>query len=309
MGLHVKWALALVLTSGCNQVFGLDPPGGGGDADARDHDAVGLDAASDRDMDGVLDEVDDCPDAADPQQFDEDGDGRGDRCDLCPHLDQPDDTDRDEDSIPDACDPYPLTSGGRLRWSGFHTSEDLDAWTAIGDGSVELDNDAARVIPVLDAEVKVALRDDENLQTRTRVIADLEFETPNAGASVRRAVGLVTNLDSVAASSSFLCQLETDLPVIEVRLAEYRFDAGTATPLAVATVSNTYPSGHVRMELDVGIDDDDASTYGPRCQVDVGAATHALLRTRTSTLAPGQTAVRTVGVPVRVNWIVVIDHA
>jgi hypothetical protein len=310
MGLHVKWALALVLTSGCNQVFGLDPPASAAeDADARDHDAIDIDAENDRDMDGVRDEDDDCPDAADPQQFDEDGDGRGDRCDLCPHLDQPDDKDEDEDQIPDACDPYPALSAGRLRFSGFHTSDDLLAWNASGNGAFEVVDDAAHLMPLLDGEQILALReDDDNPRTRTRVIADLEFEAPNTGTSLRRAAGLVTNMDPEARTTLFLCQLETDLPVIDVRLAEYRFDAGAATPLAVATVSSAYPSGHVRLELDVGVDGENPSTYGPRCQVDVGGATHALLRTTTTGLEPGLSGVRTVGIPLRVNWIVIIDH-
>ena len=38
----------------------------------------------DRDVDGVADGMDDCPDTADPGQADRDGDGRGDACDFCP---------------------------------------------------------------------------------------------------------------------------------------------------------------------------------------------------------------------------------
>jgi hypothetical protein len=308
LGLHVKWALTLVLACGCNQVFGLDSPGGGEEnADARDHDAVVVDAAGDRDMDGVIDDEDDCPDAADPQQFDEDGDGRGDRCDLCPHLNQNDDVDSEEDGIPDACDPYPSISGGRLRFSGFHTTDDLDAWTATGGGAVELDGDAAHLIPLLDGEVKLLLRDDDNQQTMTRVIADLELEAPNAGASTRRAVGAVTDVNP-AGTDSFLCQLETDLPGPGARVQMYRFEGGFGASMSNVSISS-FPLGHVTIEFDLGHDqDDDQMLFGGRCQIGGDGGSHLLARTAATPLAPGEAGLRTVGVPVRVSWIVVIDH-
>ena len=135
-GTVVWWAIALAGTAGCNQLFGLEAPVGDDEVvDAgRIHDARVIDGPADRDMDGVIDADDLCPDAADPGQHDEDGDGRGDRCDLCPHLGQSDDADNDEDGIPDACDAYPAISGGRLRWSGFHTGDVMLDWRASGDG-------------------------------------------------------------------------------------------------------------------------------------------------------------------------------
>lgn len=44
---------------------------------------------ADRDNDGVPDDVDKCPDKADPNQFDSDNDGLGDVCDPTPHGDNP----------------------------------------------------------------------------------------------------------------------------------------------------------------------------------------------------------------------------
>jgi|JI10StandDraft_1071094.scaffolds.fasta_scaffold01895_3 uncharacterized protein (TIGR03382 family) len=55
--------------------------------------------APDRDLDGVVDAADDCPDLADPDQVDTDDDGLGDACD-------PDD---DNDGVPDG---YGLAGGG-----------------------------------------------------------------------------------------------------------------------------------------------------------------------------------------------------
>ncbi len=59
---------------------------------------------SDADGDGVPDDEDNCPDAANPDQADTDGDGIGDACDNCPAVANPDQADTDGDGIGDACD-------------------------------------------------------------------------------------------------------------------------------------------------------------------------------------------------------------
>jgi len=92
---------------------------------------------TDRDVDGVPDIDDLCPDDPDPEQGDLDGDGRGDACDVdddgdgvvdgadgCPTVPDPDrvdtdldgvgdacDDDDDNDGVPDARDPCPLQPG------------------------------------------------------------------------------------------------------------------------------------------------------------------------------------------------------
>jgi len=58
----------------------------------------------DRDGDGVIDELDNCPDRANSDQADADGDGLGDVCDVCPGLAGLDQTDTDRDGIGDVCD-------------------------------------------------------------------------------------------------------------------------------------------------------------------------------------------------------------
>jgi subtilisin family serine protease len=58
----------------------------------------------DRDLDGVLDPDDNCPDASNPAQEDVDGDHFGDACDLCPLVADPLQPDADGDRTGDACD-------------------------------------------------------------------------------------------------------------------------------------------------------------------------------------------------------------
>ena len=68
-----------------------------------------VDTPGDRDGDGVTDDVDNCPDIANPGQANEDGDDRGDACDLCPHLAGTvpgTDGDDDHDGIGNQCDPH-----------------------------------------------------------------------------------------------------------------------------------------------------------------------------------------------------------
>jgi hypothetical protein len=83
----------------------------------QDHDGIGdacdacpLDAANDRDHDGVCGNVDNCPDVANPDQRDGDGDGRGDACDNCAVVANPGQQDADGDRVGDVCDNCPLVA-------------------------------------------------------------------------------------------------------------------------------------------------------------------------------------------------------
>ncbi|MFT7579476.1 MAG: hypothetical protein ACI9MR_001140 [Myxococcota bacterium] len=66
----------------------------------------------DRDRDTVLDDVDVCPDAADPDQADQDGDSVGDACDVCPLDANADQLDTDGDGFGDACTVSATGGGG-----------------------------------------------------------------------------------------------------------------------------------------------------------------------------------------------------
>ncbi|HUE90026.1 MAG TPA: thrombospondin type 3 repeat-containing protein [Vicinamibacterales bacterium] len=63
-----------------------------------------FEACVDNDGDGVCDDVDNCPNTANPDQADADGDGVGDACDNCVAGANPDQADTDGDGVGDACD-------------------------------------------------------------------------------------------------------------------------------------------------------------------------------------------------------------
>jgi len=102
----VRWiGLVTVAAAGCGFSPTAAPATG-------DDDDVMIDAPApigDRDGDGILDDVDNCPDTPNPGQANEDHDLHGDVCDPCPHLapaDPTDEDDDDHDGIGNQCDPH-----------------------------------------------------------------------------------------------------------------------------------------------------------------------------------------------------------
>ncbi len=94
--------------------------------DTCEEDGGGPPVTGDRDGDGIVDQVDNCPDDRNVEQADEDGDGKGDVCDSCPPF--AGDGDEDSDGVGDACDPNPGTPGDVLvSFNGF--SAPVAGWT------------------------------------------------------------------------------------------------------------------------------------------------------------------------------------
>jgi hypothetical protein len=62
-------------------------------------------ALLDRDGDGAIEAIDNCPGLANPNQSDVDSDGHGDACDNCLSIPNVDQSDLDHDGVGDVCDP------------------------------------------------------------------------------------------------------------------------------------------------------------------------------------------------------------
>lgn len=86
----MRAAALLLVATGCNQIFGLDEPSGGGGGGRVDAGPIAIDA------------LDAAPCVGAGQ--DEDGDGVADVCDLCPYR-SGDQGDSDGDGVGDDCDP------------------------------------------------------------------------------------------------------------------------------------------------------------------------------------------------------------
>lgn len=78
----------------------------------------------DMDSDGLTDNCDNCPLAANINQTDADADGYGDACDTCPVDFNPDQSDGDGDGFGDLCDPCPMRRPGDV--SGDMIVSELD---------------------------------------------------------------------------------------------------------------------------------------------------------------------------------------
>lgn len=120
----VRGLFLVAVLAGCGfSLTGELADGGSDDADATDATQVdaAVDAAPkpDTDLDGIPDDVDNCPQAANLDQHDEDGDLIGDGCDPCPQ-DAVATADGDGDGVGDRCDPHPATPGDQLvRFESF----------------------------------------------------------------------------------------------------------------------------------------------------------------------------------------------
>ncbi len=122
-------------------------------------------ATTDPDGDGLEGAADNCPNVANPDQFDEDRDDVGDPCDNCPASDNPNQADTLEaepDGVGDACDPNPTDGGDFIAF--FDGFNELDSrWMAsagwrLDDGYLASNGDSARTIELnLDVQDAVAV--------------------------------------------------------------------------------------------------------------------------------------------------------
>lgn len=231
--------VALLVATGCNAVFGLDPvtapdAGGDGDGDAsRDADPDDRDGGATRDADdradappgadtdgdGVLDAADDCPTVANPHQDDADSDGVGDVCDLCPAtFDSATPVNVDNDQLGDLCGDPSTTSKQCVAWfDGFGTGRTTSRYASPpGHGTWEIGGGIAR-------QTDVAATD-----------ALLYLTTPQLAPMAVLTHAVVTDLGAITGTATWelgaaAMVTDTNLPVPS---------AGFGTLVQIATATN-----------------------------------------------------------------------
>src|SRR5512138_1915683 len=154
--------------------FACQPDGSGPGSDGGGGGEV---APGDRDHDGVADEIDNCPDAANPLQENEDGDRFGDACDPCPPIADPDPiVDPDGDGVSGACDPFPTVGGDKIvLFESFNGTTTPPGWVAVGPWTFA--NGAAKVTAVDGATNLLTLP--RAHPTKTAVITALTVDASN----------------------------------------------------------------------------------------------------------------------------------
>jgi hypothetical protein len=189
----------------------------------------------DRDRDGVADAIDNCIDAANPDQADEDSDSVGDHCDLCPPF--TDNTDGDGDGVGDACDPNPTAAGDKLvAFHGFAVPLPA-SWmstglvmTSNGDGSLIAGDGATSLLTMKSPPAG-------RVEIRAALVIDLITASGNNLGSIS-----LIDRQQAGTDNSIACQLSglVDGTQEEVRI----FDASAAAvvtraPHAFATGMDT----------------------------------------------------------------------
>ncbi len=267
----MRWrGFVVMVLTGCNAVFGLDPVAGADDGamidaapddgtqsiDARVIDARVIDAScpADSDCDGIFNINDNCPAIANSDQHDEDDDSHGDLCDNCPHVAnvlQQDDTEAVPDDVGNACDPHPLASDRLVLFEPF-TDVTAAQWQLVGTGLHIVDDDLH--FPG-DLPQRAALRRNFppsngqlHVSTGFAVAQVPPFDGPNSA----RAIAVLMGSSSTAVDGR-TCVFDDDAAVGMVATLSARVTGNTITtaalgPMAVdeyTMAGHTAPSGSV----------------------------------------------------------------
>lgn len=255
----MKYAIALSLA--------LAACSGPSDKPPSDGDILRPDGDNDMDLDGIKDDVDNCPTSTNAFQGNEDGDKFGDACDPCPPVADDNPADGDGDGVADACDPKPIILGDRIAFfEGFHQGapqgwDEAGSWTTSGDqliGSAAgaghyslIINDRTRetvsasitIVSVAGAASEVGLVDNKTPNTTSGVACTLTptpevtvYDRTNPAGAQKQAYELMTG-------QTYLLKLERENTTYKCIASR-----GGTTAFAMKTVAgfpNPYQSGFV----------------------------------------------------------------
>jgi hypothetical protein len=247
----------------------------------------GPDATEDREHDGVLDDVDNCPDVANPKQTDEDNDLVGDACDPCPPLQ--DNEDNDGDGVGDACDPNPGAAGDKLvAFVGF-TDPLPQGWSS--SGTFMMNNGEGVLIAGDSATSLVSMASPPT--ARVEVRASLVVDVITASGLNLGSVNLIDRMQPNT-DSSIACQLSglADGTQEQLRL----FDASAAAVI-VGSPHAFGPAAPLELKLQRSGTSYTCSATSPATAV-AGAATF-------SPAAP-RIGVRVRGAAARFRWLMLV---
>ena len=255
----MRAALVLVIATGCNAVFGLDPvgrgdAGGGGDGPGGDG------PAGDRDGDGVADGADDCPDQPDPRQHDEDGDGVGDVCDGCPHVADASQADGDGDHVGDACDPRPAQAGEWLaRFDAFDDGVLTNEWTESGTGTGWFeDNDALFAPDAAGLYILASAGPDSATWFR------LETAVIVKGVDATTVHSIAVSGSYRSETDAFICNWRTDTAMGSSAALLQQLGAGGVMTLGLGTATPVDDGAEATLAVDTTV------SGGSRCRVASG---------------------------------------
>lgn len=254
---------------------------GGNDA-GIDGNELRPDGNNDRDLDGIKDDVDNCPAATNAFQGNEDGDKFGDACDPCPVIPDDNPLDTDNDGVADACDPLPIMFGDRIAFfEGFHQGKP-SGWDQAGTWTGSTDQLAANVTGAGHFALIVTDRTRETITAKIHVIS-----TTGAGALV----GLLDN--KIANGASAVACALTATPAISVY--ETTNTAAAVSSAYQLTAGQTYI---VKLRRD-------NSTY--TCSAVNGAATATATKQITLNNAPYLSGLVIADASIRVDWFMIVE--
>ena len=240
------------------------------------------DGNNDLDLDGIKDDVDNCPAATNAFQGNEDGDKFGDACDPCPMIADDNPPDGDNDGVADACDPLPIMFGDRIAFfEGFHQGVP-QGWDFTGTWTTQADQ--LRGMSAGEGHAALIVTD----RTRETVMAKITVVSTTGAASE---VGLLDN--KIANGLSAVACTLTGAPAISVY--ETTNTAGAVTSAYQLTAGQTYT---IKLRRD-------NSTY--TCSAVNGAATAMATKAITLGNAPYLSGLRINGASIRIDWFMVVE--